>query len=189
MKEKIVVKPVRKPMTKSELELHQRQGHDPYDSRCKECLLGGIKDRPHYRRSEDREEITRAIDTAGRFKPGRGEDGNGYKYLMIATFKAANRNWKEFTDEATEEVQKEEKEKEKDTEDVFHPQDPVPDNESIPAEQAEKKEETPVSEDTIVLKAIRIKGVKSSSSTGERRVLTERGGEEDEDICNQCIKN
>ena len=29
MKEKIVVKPVRKPMTKDELEQHQRQGHDP----------------------------------------------------------------------------------------------------------------------------------------------------------------
>ena len=131
MKEKIVVKPVRKPMTTSELELHQRQGHDRYDSRCEDCFLGGIKDRPHYRKSENREENTLAIDIAGRFKPGRGEDGSGYKYLMVATFKAANRNWKEFTDEATEEVAKEEKEKEKDTEDAFHPQDPVPDNESV----------------------------------------------------------
>ena len=96
-KEKIVVKPVRKPMTKTELELHQRQGHDPYDSRCKDCLLGGIKDQPHYRRSADREENTLAIDIAGRFKPGRREDGNGYKYLMIATFKAVNRNWKSQT--------------------------------------------------------------------------------------------
>ena len=43
MKEKIVVKPIRKPMTKDELEFHQRQGHDPYDSRCKDCLLGGMK--------------------------------------------------------------------------------------------------------------------------------------------------
>ena len=55
MKEKIVVKPVRKSMTKDELELHQRRGHDPYDSRCKDCLLGGTKDRPHYRRSDNRE--------------------------------------------------------------------------------------------------------------------------------------
>ena len=43
---------------------------------------------------------------------------------MIATFKAVNRNWKEVTDEATDEIQKEEKEKEKETEDAFHPQDP-----------------------------------------------------------------
>ena len=128
-------------MTKNELELHQRQGHDPYDSRCKDCLLGGIKDRPHYRRSADREENTLAIDIAGRFKPGRGEDGNGYKYLMIATFKAVNRNWKEVTDEAPEEVQEKEKEKDKDTEDAFHPQEPVPENESSPQEQSEKKEE------------------------------------------------
>ena len=45
---------------------------------------------------------------------------------MIATFKAVNRNWKEVTDKVTEEVQKEEKEKENDTEDAYHPQDPVP---------------------------------------------------------------
>jgi len=141
MKEKIVVKPVRKPMTKDELELHQRRGHDPYDSRCKDCLLGGIKDRPHYRRSDNREENTLAIDIAGRFKPGRGEDGMGYKYLMVATFKAVNRNWKESTDEATEEAQKAEKEKEKDTDDAFHPQELVPASESVPQEQEEKKDE------------------------------------------------
>ena len=72
LKHKQVVKPIRKQMTKEELELHQRQGHDPYDSRCKDCLLGGIKDRPHYRRSLGREENTLAIDIAGRFKPGKG---------------------------------------------------------------------------------------------------------------------
>jgi hypothetical protein len=91
LKEKVAVKPIRKPMTKDELELHQRQGHDPYDSRCKDCLLGGIKDRPHYRKSANREENTLAIDIAGRFKPGKGEDGNGYKCLMVATFRAINK--------------------------------------------------------------------------------------------------
>ena len=83
LEDKVIVKPVRKPFTKAELELHQRNGHDPYDSRCKDCLLGGIKDRPHYRRSADREENTLAIDIAGRFKPGKGEDGAGYKYLYL----------------------------------------------------------------------------------------------------------
>ena len=99
----------------------------------------------------------------------------GYKYLMVATFKAVNRNWKESNDEATEEVQRAEEEKEKETDDAFHPQDPIPESESVPQEQEEKKDEQPVSEHTTVLKAIRVKGVKSSSSTGERRVLTERG--------------
>jgi hypothetical protein len=141
MKENIMVKPVRKPMTKDELELHQRRGHDPYDSRCKDCLLGGIKDRPHYRRSDNREENTLAIDIAGRFKLGRGEDGMGYKYLMVATFKAVNRNWKESTDEATEEVQRAEEEREKETDDAFYPQDPIPESESVPQEQEEKKAE------------------------------------------------
>jgi hypothetical protein len=58
---------------------------------------------------------------------------------MVATFKAVNRNWKESTDEATEEVQKAEKEKEKDTDDAFHPQDPVPGSESVSQEPEEKK--------------------------------------------------
>ena len=65
----IYLKPVRKAMTKEELERHQRHGHDPFDSRCKDCLLGGIKDRPHYKRASDREENTLAIEFAGRFKP------------------------------------------------------------------------------------------------------------------------
>ena len=85
LEEKIMVKPVRKPMSKEELELRQRNGHGPYDSRCKDCLLGGIKDRPHYRRTHDHEENKLAIDVAGRFKPGKGEDGGRYKYLMVAT--------------------------------------------------------------------------------------------------------
>ena len=131
------------------------------------------------------EENTLAIDSAGRLKPGQGDDGNGYKYLMIATFKAVNGNWKEVPDEATEEVQKEEKEKEKDTEDAFHPQDPVPENESAPQEQSEKKEEEKLSEDTSFLKAIRIKGAKSSLSTEGRQVLTERGEEDEEDDLEQ----
>ena len=111
--EKASLKPVRKPMSKEELELHQRNGHDPFDSRCKDCLLGGIKDRPHYRRMTDREENTSAIDVAGRFKAGKGEDGGNYKYLLVVTFRAAKWNWKEASDEVTEEVQRQEKEKEK----------------------------------------------------------------------------
>ena len=63
----------------------------------------------------------------------------GYKYLMVATFKAVNRNWKESTDEATEEVQRAEEEKEKETDDAFHPQDPVPEKENQPQEKDERK--------------------------------------------------
>jgi hypothetical protein len=50
-------------MSREELERHQRNGHNPYDSLSKERLLAGIKDRPHYRRSKDREENT--CDTYG----------------------------------------------------------------------------------------------------------------------------
>ena len=100
------IKPVRKAMTKDELELHQRNGHDPFDSRCKDCLLGGIKDRPHYKRANDREENTLEIDIARRFRPGKGEEGGEYKYLLVATLKAARGNWKEPPDEATEQKQK-----------------------------------------------------------------------------------
>ena len=71
LEDAVNIKPVRKAMTKEELELHQRNGHDPFDSRCKDCLLGGIKDRPHYKRAHDREENTLAIDIAGRFKAGK----------------------------------------------------------------------------------------------------------------------
>ena len=125
-------------MTKDELELHQRHGHDPFDSRCKDCLLGGIKDRPHYRRQTDREENTLAIDIAGRFKAGKGEEGGNYKYLMVATFRAARWNWKETKDEATEDEQQAEKQQEEDTDDPFHPQDPV--QEAAEREQQEPKE-------------------------------------------------
>ena len=76
-------------------------------------LIGGIKDRPRYRRATDQEDNTLAIDIAGRFKPGKGEEGGDYKYLLVATFKAARGNWKEPSDEATEEKQKTEAEKEK----------------------------------------------------------------------------
>ena len=97
-----------------------------YDSRLQECLLAGIKDHPHYRRSCERKENTLAIDVAGSFEAGKGEKGGGYKYLMVATLRAVNRTWQESPDEANEEKQNQEKEKEEDTEDVFHPQDPVP---------------------------------------------------------------
>ena len=44
---------------------------------------------------------------------------------MVATFRAARWNWKEVKDEATEEAQEAEKQQEEDTEDAFHPQDPI----------------------------------------------------------------
>ena len=37
LEDAIYLKPVRKAMTREELERHQRQGHDPFDSRCKDC--------------------------------------------------------------------------------------------------------------------------------------------------------
>ena len=86
------VKHMKKEMTKAELEKHQKAGHTPYDSRCKDCLLGGIKDRPHYRRPE-REENTLAVDVSGRYKPGVGPEGKNYKYMLVATFNAAKKKW------------------------------------------------------------------------------------------------
>ena len=145
-------------MTKDELELHQRNGPDPFDSRCKDCLLGGIKDRPHYRRANDREENTLAIDIAGRFKPGKGEEGGDYKYLLVAAFKAAKENWKEPSDEATEEKQKTEAEKEKDTDDPFHPQDPA-------QEQVKENVELPTEGTIVEVKAVSLKGVKNTWMT------------------------
>ena len=114
LEDAINIKPVRKAMTKEELELHQSNGHDPFDCRCKDCLLGGIKDRPCYRKTNDREENTLGIDIAGRFKPGKGEEGGDYKYLLVATFKAARGNWKNTSDEATEEILRTEVKKETD---------------------------------------------------------------------------
>ena len=96
---------------------------------------------------------------------------------MIATFKAARGNWKESQDEVTEEKQKAEEEKEKDTEDPFHPQDPV----------IEVKSDEQDTDGAIVeVKAISFKGLKegssssSSSSKDRRRNLTEKE-ENDED--------
>ena len=43
-----------KPMTQGELDKHQREGHYPYDSRCKDCLIAGIKDRPHLSKTDKR---------------------------------------------------------------------------------------------------------------------------------------
>ena len=83
---------MKKEMTKAELEKHQKAGHIPYDSRCKDCVLGGIEDRPH-RRRPDREENTLAVDVAGRFKPGVGPEGKQYKYTLVATLNAAKKKW------------------------------------------------------------------------------------------------
>ena len=114
-------------------------------------MLGGIKDSPHYRRANDREENTLVIDIAGRFKPGKGEEGGDYKYLLVATLKAARRTWKNTSDEATEETLRTEVEKEKDTDDPFHPQDP--------AQEERKESEEPTTEEAIVeVKAVRFKG-------------------------------
>ena len=54
--DKVIVKLIQTPKSKTELERHQRNGHNPYDTRCKEVLLAGLKDRPHYRRNSEREE-------------------------------------------------------------------------------------------------------------------------------------
>ena len=97
---------MKKEMTKAELDKHQKAGHIPYDSRCKDCLLGGIKDRPH-RRRPDREENTLAVDVAGRFKPGVGPEGKQYKYMLVATFNAAKKKWNDV--EAEEDDEKEQK--------------------------------------------------------------------------------
>ena len=71
--------------------------------------------------------------------------------------------------------QKTEAEKEKDTDDPFHPQDPV--------QEEVKGSEELVTEDTVVeVKAVKFKGLmntSSSSSTERRRNLTEKE-EEDE---------
>ena len=91
-----------------------------------------IKDRPHYRRTADREENTLAINIAGRFRSGIGEEGGNCKYLLVAAFKSAKWNWLETQDEADEEKQKQEKEKDKDVEDACYPQDPI--------QEIEKKE-------------------------------------------------
>jgi hypothetical protein len=90
---------------------------------------------------------------------------------LIATFKAARGNWKEPQDEVTVEQQKAEEEKEKETEDPFHPQDPV----------IEVKNDEQETDGTIVeMKVISVKGLKEglSSSKDRRRNLTEK--EEDD---------
>ena len=53
--------------------------------------------------------------------------------MLVATFRAARWNWKEVKDEVTDEVQRSEKQQDEDTEDAFHPQDPI-------QEVAEKEE-------------------------------------------------
>ena len=52
VKNQPIIKPAKKPTTKEELEAHQEAGHHPFDQRCKECLLAGIQDGPHFRRKE-----------------------------------------------------------------------------------------------------------------------------------------
>jgi hypothetical protein len=90
VKKNPMITSLKRAMTNAELEAHQKAGHHPYDSRCKGCLLGGIKDRPHYRRPP-RDENTLAVDVAGRFKEGQGPEGKGYKYMLIATFNASKK--------------------------------------------------------------------------------------------------
>jgi len=41
---------VKHALTEDELRRHERTGHHPFDQRCQHCLLGGMKDRAHFRR-------------------------------------------------------------------------------------------------------------------------------------------
>ncbi len=66
-------KVVKKAMARAELLKHQKQGHFPFDQRCEHCLKGGMRDRRHPRRKDQREESALAIDVAGRFKEGVGK--------------------------------------------------------------------------------------------------------------------
>ena len=95
---------------------------------------------------------------------------------MVAPFRAVKKNWQESPDEADEDKQNLEKEKEGDPEDVFHPQDAVPEQELEVKDSDEKTED----KETIQAKEVRFKGLRSASSSKRRPVLTERGEEEDD---------
>ena len=80
--------------------------------------------------------------------------------------------WQETQDEADEEKQKQEKEKENDTEDAFHPEDPVQEVETKASEESAK------GGDAVKVQAVKFKGLKSTSTSSREvhRTLTERGG-------------
>jgi len=115
---KPIVKPMKKTMTTTEIEEHRRRGHIPYDGRCKDCLLGGIKDRPHFRRS-GREENVLSVDVAGRYRRGKGPEGE-CKYLLVAAFKASQKKWADDPEDFTDEMKINEEVQAADPEDIFH---------------------------------------------------------------------
>ena len=84
---KTQVKRIKRLMTGKEKEEHLNNDHHPYDLRCKHCLLGGIKERQHFRRKRPRDENVLAIDVAGRFRSEKGPEGQGYKYMLVATLR------------------------------------------------------------------------------------------------------
>ena len=69
-------------------------------------------------KNHEREEKTLGVDIAGRFKAGKGEEGGGYQYLMVATFQAAKKKWGGRLEESHEDQQAQDKGKHEDQTEV-----------------------------------------------------------------------
>ena len=76
-----------------------------YKRRCEHSGKGGIRDRRHPRRKDQREESVLAIDVAGRFKEGTGKESTKYRYALIASFNPRKETWKELDDEPDQDLE------------------------------------------------------------------------------------
>ena len=70
---------------------HVRAGHLPYWKRCRACLEGRARDRPHMRQGVIETSVL-SLDLAGPFRTGRDEDQQPTRYALTAVFTVADLN-------------------------------------------------------------------------------------------------
>ena len=68
---------------------HIQNGHQPYWKRCRACVEGRSRDRPH-RRQPVADTGVLALDLAGPFKTGKDERLPKIRYALVGVFVVAN---------------------------------------------------------------------------------------------------
>ena len=71
------------------MKKHVRAGHLPFWKRCRACLEGRARDKPHRRQGVVETNVL-AFDLAGPFQVGKDEEGQATRYALTAVLTIAD---------------------------------------------------------------------------------------------------